>query len=328
MKPVLITGATGFLGKHLVARLKSEQPLRVMCRGKSPWDCDAAVETVRGDITSPEDVARAMSGAGSVYHLAGIVSRDPNDRWPMYRAHVDGTRNVCEAARAAGVDRVVAVSSSGTVAVSAEPVVHNEDSGYKHAVVGRWAYYLSKIYAEKLALAFGAEFGLPVVIANPALLLGPGDDHNSSTGDVAMFLDGEILALPGGGMSFVDARDVAAGLVGAMRRGRPGERYLLGGANWTFRRIIEKVSEISGVRPPKMQPSLGLSLASARVLRRLFPLIGKSFEGLDDDTIRMAALFWYCDSSKASAELGFTPRDPAETLRDTVEDIRRRRRSS
>ncbi len=328
MKPALITGATGFLGKHLVARLKPEQPLRVLSRAPSPWDGDPAVETVRGDITSREDVARAMHGVGGVYHLAGIVSRDPKDNGLLYRAHVEGTRNICEAARTAGVEKVVVVSSSGTVAVSAEPVVHNEESGYKHDVVGRWAYYLSKIYAEKLAFAYGLEFGLPVVSANPALLLGPGDEHNSSTGDVAMFLDGEILALPCGGMSFVDARDVAGGIVGAMRRGRPGERYLLGGANWTFRRIIEKVSEISGVRPPKMQPSLGLSLASARILRHIFPLIGKKFEGLDDDTIRMAALFWYCDSSKAIAELGFTPRDPIETLRDTVEDIRRRRRSS
>jgi dihydroflavonol-4-reductase len=328
MKPALITGATGFLGRHLVGLLKDEQPLRVFSRGATPWDGDPAVETVRGDITSAADVARAMLGAGCVYHLAGVVSRDPKDDWLLYRVHVDGTRLVCEAARAAEVEKVVVVSSSGTVAVSAEPVVHDENSGYKHAVVGRWAYYLSKIYAEKLALAYGAESGLPVVAVNPALLLGPGDEHGSSTGDVEMFLDGEILALPGGGMSFVDARDAAAGLAGAMRRGRSGERYLLGGVNWTFRRIIEKVSEISGVRPPRMEPSLGMSLASARVLRRVFPLIGRRFRGLDDDTIRMAALYWYCDSSKAAAELGFTARDAAGTLRDTVEDIRKRRRSS
>lgn len=322
MKRILVTGGTGFLGKHLIEQLRGSGPIRVFCRGASPWDHDPEMEVVRGDINCREDVSRALENVSQVYHLAGLVSRDPKDRWLLYRAHVEGTRSICEAARVHRPEKIVLVSSSGTIAVSKDPVIHDERSGYKHDVVGQWAYYLSKIYTEKLALSYAGE--LPIVIANPALLLGPGDDRNSSTGDVATFLRGELIGIPLGGMSFVDARDVAGALIAAMRVGRPGERYLLGGPNWTFRHIIERVSQISGVRPPRLQLGVEASVISARILRGALSVIGKSLQDLDDVSIRMSALFWYCDSSKAASELGFRPRDPMVTLRDTVEDVRRR----
>ncbi|HKS95030.1 MAG TPA: NAD-dependent epimerase/dehydratase family protein, partial [Terriglobia bacterium] len=321
------TGATGFLGKHLVEQLKaseSEARIRVLCRGVSPWDKDAAIEAIRGDITNPADVDRAVAGASEIYHLAGVVSRDPRAASLLYETHIEGTRQVCQAARRHGVRRIVLVSSSGTLAVSREPVAYDENSGYKHEVVAEWPYYLSKIFAEKLALSYFAQYKLPEVIVNPSLLLGPGDDRGSSTQDVALFLAGQILAIPLGGLNFVDARDTAAGLIAAMRAGKPGERYLVGGPNWTFREFIQHLSEVSGVRAPKLQPSFKMQLASARLLRRLMPLVGKSFP-LDDVSIRMSALFWYCDTRKARAELGFTTRDPLETLKDTVEDLRRRK---
>ena len=326
MKAILVTGATGFLGKHLIGQLKRAEEsarIRVLARGASPWDRDAQIEVVRGDVTSREEVLRAAEGISEIYHLAGVVSREAKDRELLYRTHIEGTRNVCEAARKHAPQKVVVVSSSGTIAVSREPVVHDENSGYKHEVVAEWPYYLSKIFAEKLAFSYFSQFHLPVVVANPSLLLGPGDDRNSSTGDVALFLEGQILAIPGGGLNFVDARDVASGLVAAMRVGRPGERYLFGGPNWTFRELLERLSKITGRRAPKLQPSLEFSLRSARILRRLYFLAGKSFK-LDDASIRMSALFWYCDSAKARTELGFEPRDAMETLKDTVDDLRRR----
>lgn len=328
MKSILVTGSTGFLGKHLVEQLRRVEPsarLKLLCRGVSPWKGDPLVEAVRGDITSLADAIRAAEGVDEIYHLAGVVSRDPREQSLVYLTHVEGTRNICEAARKFATKKVVVVSSSGTIAVSRDPVVHDEKAGYKHDVVGEWPYYLSKIFAEKLAFSYVREFRLPIVLVNPSLVLGPGDDRSSSTRDIELFLQGQILAIPSGGLNFVDARDVAAGLISAMREGKPGERYLLGGPNWTFRQLIENVARISGRSAPKLQPSLGFSLRSARVLRRLYPLAGKSFR-LDDDSIKMASLFWYCDSSKARAELGFTPRDPEATLRDTVDDLRPRPR--
>ncbi|HEY6290641.1 MAG TPA: NAD-dependent epimerase/dehydratase family protein [Terriglobia bacterium] len=326
METILVTGATGFLGKHLVEQLKSDAPqarLRVLCRGASPWDEGGGIEVVRGNITSRDDVRRAAEGASEIYHLAGIVSRDSRDAERLYLTHVEGTRNVCEAALAAGAGRVLHVSSSGTVGVSREPVVRDETSGYTNELVGEWPYYLSKIFAERLALEYFERHQLPVVVVNPSLLLGPGDDRRSSTGDVALFLRGQILAVPLGGLNFVDARDAARGAIAGMRAGRPGERYLLGGVNWTFREFIGKVAAAARRRVPRLQPSLRMSLASTRMLRRLLPLIGREF-ALDEASIKMSALFWYCDSSKAREELGFIPRDPHETVRDTVQDLRRR----
>jgi len=286
-------------------------------------DPNLQLEVTRGDIKTRDDAMRAAEGVTEIYHLAGVVSRNPKKKWLMYQTHIEGTRNICEAARQHGVQKVVYVSSSGTIAVSKGPTVHDENSGYKHEIVGGWPYYLSKIFAEKLALNYHAQHQVPVVVVNPSLLLGPGDDRHSSTYDVALFLRGQVLAVPLGGLNFVDARDAAAGLIGAMRSGRPGERYLLGGVNWSFREFLDCLSKVSGVRAPALQPSQGLSLASAHLLRRLMPLAGKSFP-LDDVSIRMSALFWYCDSTKARKELSFQTRDPLETLRDTVNYIRSR----
>jgi dihydroflavonol-4-reductase len=323
---ILITGATGFLGRHLVTQLLegSGAHLRLLNVGPCPFRPDGRLEIMEGDITRRSDVERAMEGCREVYHLAGMVSRDPRLKWKMFDLHVEGTRNICEAARRHRPERIVLVSSSGTVAVSREPVVHNEDSGFRIEVVGRWPYYLSKIYAEKVALDYVRRYGLPLVITNPALLLGPGDEFGSSTRDIALLLEGRLPAIPPGGMCFVDARDAAAGLIAAMRAGRIGERYLLGGVNWTFRKIIAAVADIARVRPPLIELPLEASLWGARLLRRLLPLVGRSFP-LDDATIEMSAHFWYCDSTKAATELGFGARDPLETLRDTVDDLRRRR---
>jgi dihydroflavonol-4-reductase len=324
MKSVFITGATGFLGRHLVEQLRIAEPdsrMRILCRGASPLDNDSQFEVVRGDVTTRDAVMRAAEGVSEIYHLAGVVSRNPRKKWLLYQTHVEGTHNVCEAARQNEVQKIVHVSSSGTIAVSKGPTVHDENAGYKHETVGAWPYYLSKIFAEKLAFAYWAQYQLPIVVVNPSLLLGPGDDRHSSTYDVALFLRGQIPAVPLGGLNFLDARDAAAGLIAAMHNGRPGERYLLGGPNWSFRDFLDHLSKVSGVRPPALQPSLGLSLASAHLLRRLMPLVGKSFP-MDDESIKMSSLFWYCDSTKARKELGFHTCDPVETLRDTVNYIR------
>lgn len=327
MKSILVTGAAGFLGRHLIEQLKFSEPeaaLRILARGLTPWEQDSRVEVVHGDVTRAEDVLRAAEEASEIYHLAGLVSRDPADQEVLYRTHIEGTRNVCEAARRRCVSKVVMVSSSGVLAVGRKPLAYGEESDYKNDVVAEWPYYLSKIFAEKLALDYARRYSLPIVVVNPSLVLGPGDDHQSSTGDIALFLEGQILAIPRGGLNFVDVRDAAAGLIAAMRHGRSGERYLLGGVNWTFRELIENVARIADRRAPKLELPLKLSLTSARLLRRTFPLLGKSFK-LDDASIKMSAFFWYCDSSKARRELGFRTREPVETLRDTVEDLRRPR---
>lgn len=326
MKTILITGATGFLGTHLVDLLRREEPqarLRLISRSGSPSNGASQIETVAADITNAEQVERVVEGVDEIYHLAGTVERTPSDPWRLYDVHVEGTRHLCEAARRAGVSKIVLASSSGTVAVDRDPVFRNEDSGYTNEFVSEWPYYLSKIYAEKLVLRYHQQHGLPVVIVNPSLLLGPGDTRESSTRDMRLYLEGQIMAVPTGGLSLVDARDAAAGARAAMQRGRPGERYLLGGPNWTFRDWIDHVEQVSGLRGPFLSPSPRAALLMARVARRVLPLFGGAFK-LDDESIRMSALYWYCDTSKARAELNFVTRDPMETMRDTIEDLRTR----
>ena len=327
MKTILVTGGTGFLGKHLVEELKRQEPdsrLRLFRRRASVGEPDPSAEVVLGDITSPEDVSAAVEGVEEIYHLAGLVEREPKDPTLLYRTHIEGVRNICEAVREHEVKKAVLVSSSGTVAVSREPVKRNEDSGYTNGVTSRWPYYAGKIFAEKLAIRYFEQEQLPVVVVNPSLLLGPGDERGSSTKDTVLFLDGQVMAVPRGGLSIVDVRDAAAGLILAMRLGRPGERYILAGPNWTFREWMEKTAQLAGVKAPKLQLPLWLSLWCARRMRSLLPLVGKSFD-LDDASIEMADLFWYCDSGKARRELGFKTRDPMATLRDTIEDIRKRK---
>ena len=131
MKTILITGATGFLGTHLVDLLRREEPesrLRLMSRSASVPNGTSGIEAVAGDITNAEQVRRAVEGVDEIYHLAGAVERSPANSWKQYDVHVEGTRHICEAARRSGVKRIVLASSSGTVAVDREPVVRNEDT--------------------------------------------------------------------------------------------------------------------------------------------------------------------------------------------------------
>ena len=173
---VLVTGATGFLGRHVTrALVEAGHDVRVLVRRESKRL--SGVEQVKGDIDDAGSLARALAGREQVHHLAGLVSRDPKDASRMMRVHVDGTRRLLEAAVQAGVGRVILASSSGTVGVSKDPdFVATEDSPWAIPVAKGWPYYLSKIYQEQVALEAARGSGPEVVILNPTLLLGPGDD--------------------------------------------------------------------------------------------------------------------------------------------------------
>jgi dihydroflavonol-4-reductase len=150
------------------------------------------------------------------------VDFDPAEPRALYELHVEGTRRLLDACVAAGVKRVVLASSSGTIAVSREERIATEADHHPIGVVAGWPYYLSKIYQEKTALRVHRESGLPVVVLNPSLLLGPGDARLSSTDVVFKFLERRVPAMPSGGLSFVDVRDAARAFAAALTRGRPG----------------------------------------------------------------------------------------------------------
>ncbi|MGZ6125479.1 MAG: NAD-dependent epimerase/dehydratase family protein, partial [Myxococcales bacterium] len=146
---LLVTGATGFLGSTLLPLLRGAgHEVRALLRSGAPIP---GVEVVKGDVRDPDAVRRALDGVEGLYHLAGLVSRDPADARRMYELHVDGTRNLMSAAARAKLERIVLASSSGTIGVSRVRRVATEEDDYPIEAVGRWPYYLSKIYEEKIA---------------------------------------------------------------------------------------------------------------------------------------------------------------------------------
>lgn len=323
MKRVLVTGGTGFLGRHLVAHLRRTEPetrLRLLCRASSPAGDDPAIEVVRGDVADPACVLRAMEGVQQVYHLAGRVSRRIADRQAIFATHVEGARNVCAAATRHRPEQLVFVSTSGTIAASCAPKVHDECAPYPYMLVSRWPYYVSKIFAEKLALRATAEHNLPTVVVNPTLILGPCGGPSSTNASLAPFLDARLPFVPGGGASIVDVRDAAAILPVAAIRGRPGQRYLLSAANVSFQQLARRLAALDG-RPARCLPILPTSLVrdAARVLGVL-PL-GVQRALSDPAGLEMSTCYWYADASKARAELGFAPRDLSETLAAAVRDL-------
>jgi dihydroflavonol-4-reductase len=322
---VLVTGATGFLGRHLVDALLSRGHHVVALVRASGSALPVGVEARVGDVLDAASLLEAAKGCEVVLHCAGKVSRDPRDAELLYRLHVGGTKNVVSACKHAGVRRLVHASTSGTVAVSDDPDhVSVETDETPIGILARWPYYRAKLFAERAALAAnGAD--LEVVSVNPTLLLGPGDVHGSSTEDVRLFLERKIPAVPPGGISWVDARDAALGMVQAMDAGRPGERYLLGATNCTMREFFGRLERVSGVRAPIMpMPRVpGLSRLGAELLEKALSRLGVSLP-VDPVSVEMASYFWYLDPSKAERELGWAARDPMVTLFDTVEDLRAR----
>lgn len=322
----LVTGGTGFLGTHLLRLLTGEAGaaarLRVLVQSKPPaWLRALGVEIVSGSVTSGDDVKRALDGVSNVYHLAGLVSHLPADAHRMYAVHVEGTRIVCEAAVRAGVRRIVMASTSGTVAISRRADdVADEETPTPIELVTRWPYYASKLYQEEAARRACGE-KVELVTLNPSLLLGPGDDRLSSTRPVLQFLGRDIALMPAGGLNVVDARDVAALLPVAMDRGTPGARYLVGAVNWSFAELFGRLERLTKIAAPKVKIAGDLAFWASRAQATLFRQLGRRVP-VEPQSVEMAQHFWYFDSGKAARELGFSPRDPADTLRDTVKYIR------
>jgi len=315
---ILVTGGTGFLGGALVPQLaEAGHALRLLGRSPAPEAAALGAEVVQAPLQDREAVRRALAGVEAVYHLAGQVSFDPGDPAAMYDLHVQCTRVLLEECRAAGVRRFLLASSSGTIGISREERLHTEEDEYPLALVARWPYYLSKIFQEKTALRFQRDGGPEVVVLNPSLLLGPGDLRLSSTDLVWKFLERRIPAMPTGGLSFVDVRDAAAAFAAALTRGRPGERYLLGGANMSFADFFGRLSRLSGVAAPSLRLPTGANRAGAWLLAR-FHEWRESEPPLSQEEVAMGEHWFFVDSQKATRELGFQPRDPRDTLRETL----------
>ncbi|GIU81898.1 MAG: dihydroflavonol-4-reductase [Pyrinomonadaceae bacterium] len=322
-KKILITGGTGFLGKHLVERFlqAGAKNLRVMASSVPEWMKDAGVEPFEGSVTRKEDVAKATKDVEVIYHLAGKVSFAYDGAAQMNKIHVEGTRLLCEAAKENGVKNFILASSSGTSAITEDGKIVDETYPQPVHILVKWPYYASKYYQEKTALRIFDGKGLRLVILNPSLLLGSGDDRLSSTKVVLDFMARKFPYTPSGGINFVDVRDAAEAFFNAIDKGRHRERYLLGAVNWTVAEFFERLEILTGVSAPMLKIPKKIAIAGSNLISTLYKTFDREapFEASE---VEMGEYFWYFDSSKAKAELGFSARDPMETLQETVKFLR------
>jgi dihydroflavonol-4-reductase len=311
MKPVLVTGASGFLGWH-VARLLGERGERVRALVRpSSRVAELDVETVPGDLRDSASLARAVSGCGVVYHVAAdyrLWSRRPAE---LYESNVEGTRNLLEAARRVGVERVVYTSTVGAIGIPPGGTGDETTPVSVEDMVGH--YKRSKFLAEQAALEF-AHSGFPVVIVNPTAPVGDHDFKPTPTGKiVADFLNGAMPAFIDTGLNVVDARDAALGHILACERGRIGERYILGSENMTLAGILRELAKITGLKAPTVRLPYGVAWCAGVFSTGWAELTGRP-PRVPLEGVRMARKKMWVKVDKARRELGFDPGPAAKAL--------------
>ena len=330
--PWLVTGASGFLGRHLLQQIQALDPPRgviALVRSREEWDAMAwthglrGVDTLDGGVTAPErwEADPRLAGIGGVIHLAALVRHRREDAEEVYFVNVEGTRAMVRVA-ARYRCRMVFVSTSGTVGCFREPGPSaGEDAPWCEAEVAGWPYYDSKVKAEKAARELAAELGVELVIVRPPVLLGPGDHRFRSSAHVSRYLDRKLPFLIRGGMHFADVRDVAAALVRLMERERVRPVYHLPGMVCSIEEFYRLVAVSAGsVHLPRVIPyrlALWASRATHALGLKLLP---------EPALVEMAAHYWAMHSKWSAEELGYRSRPGPDTVAATVGWLNTQRR--
>lgn len=311
---IFVTGGNGFIGSRVVRRLR-EGGHEVRCLVRKTSDTsridDLAFERHVGDVRDPASMAEGMAGCDAVMHLASVSAWDDMRSDALEATVLDGTRNVLDAAVAAGNLRTVYVSSSMAVNASVAPTIFDESSTFElHG--SNLRYPIAKNRAEQLVAEYVAK-GLPVVITNPVETYGADDTGFITAGNLRDIIkDWPALACTGGtAVAHVD--DIADGMVAALEKGRVGERYILGGDNLSVEQLVRLTLEIAGRKKPVLKVPNGLLKAGIGALVRLrlpTPVI--------PEVVDVATLYWFMDCSKARRELGYSPRPAPEVLEPVV----------
>ncbi|HMI83690.1 MAG TPA: NAD-dependent epimerase/dehydratase family protein, partial [Polyangiaceae bacterium] len=318
---VLVTGGTGFVGSRLTQELvRQGRRVKVLARPGSSRRAlsgidPAHLEIVEGDVTIGHTVYRALSGCDALFHVAAefkIWDRRPAK---ILDAAIVGTRETLAAAKQRGIEKIVVTSSTAAVGATRDPVEMDETFAFNRE--NSAPYIIAKRRAEEVALEM-ADHGLPVVVVNPATILGPGDYKPTPSADLLLtFLRWNMpfgFPCTPGGFSVVDVDDVVAGHILAMDRGRAGQRYILGGTNATVENLFAIVAEITGLRGPGWQVPPGLVVLGGA----LSELYGRFSRRTPPLTYKFArdyiGSYVWVSSAKAEAELGFTHRPLRSTL--------------
>jgi dihydroflavonol-4-reductase len=313
-RKVLMTGASGFIGS-VVARTLAAAGAQVRCllRPTSKLDRLAGVtyERAEGDVRDAESLKRAVQGCEGVIHLAGLSSWEQIDSPAMKEVTEQGTRNLLMAAREVRVKKFVFVSTAAAINASDEPKVFDETAPFELAGTNL-NYAIHKHAAEQMCLAFNTE-GLPVVIVNPTEVYGPRDTDLITAGNLVDFAKSSPVMVCSGGTSVAYVDDVALGTVRALERGRPGERYILGGENLKIKDLAAVTLELLGQKKRIMVlPNSVIRGVAKGALGLGIPV------PFNPRVIPYATRYWFIDSSKATKELGVTFRPAREALAPTL----------
>jgi dihydroflavonol-4-reductase len=323
-----VTGATGFLGSHVARALAAQgAQLRLLVRPTSDLRNiqDLNGERVQGDLRDPASIDRALAGCEAVFHVAAdyrLWVRDPEQ---MYRSNVEGTRSLLEAARKQGVRRVVYTSSVATMGFpsngQANGHVADEQSPVSLAdMIGH--YKRSKFMAEQVAFD-AARSGVDVVVVNPTTPIGERDVKPTPTGRIVLdFLKRKFPAYVETGLNLVDATECAHGHIQAFEKGKPGERYILGGENLTLKQILDRLAAITGLKSPTVKLPFVFAFATGVVDEMVTGRLLRREPRATIDAVRMGRKMMFVSSAKAERELGWriVPVDGA--LRRSVEWFR------
>ncbi|HTQ86082.1 MAG TPA: hopanoid-associated sugar epimerase [Candidatus Solibacter sp.] len=316
----LVTGATGFVGSH-IARLLAErgEAVRVLVRPSSRAAVLDGVrcERVTGDLCDANSLDDALEGVRRVFHVAAdyrLWTRDPAE---IYASNVEGTRNLLVTARQKGIEHFIYTSTVATIAVpthDAELADESTPASLKQ-MIGH--YKRSKFIAEREVLAFSRE-KMRVIVVNPTTPVGPGDWKPTPTGRILVdFLNGRMPAFVDTGLNLVAVEDVALGHLLAAERGRPGERYLLGGQNMTLEQILAELARITGKRAPRMRIPHGVALAAAYLDTAVCRMMGRE-PHIPLEGVKIARHRMFVNTAKAGRELAFHPGPVSEALERAV----------
>jgi len=310
-----VTGSTGFVGSHVARELAARgADLRLLVRPTSNTANinDLRAERVTGDLRDPASLRTAMSGCEFVFHVAADYRLWTPQPREMYQANVEGTRAIIQAAKEAGVRRVIYCSSVATMGFNDRAVPVTESDAVTLAnMIGH--YKRSKFMAEQVALEAGNS-GANVVIVNPTTPIGENDIKPTPTGRIIVdFLKGNFPAYVDTGLNLADVKEVARGHILAMEKAVPGQRYILGGEDLTLKQLLDRLAAITGLPSPTMRVPHAVAMGFA-VFDELFTgrILGKEPRATID-AVRMGRKKMFASSAKAQRELGynFVPVDAA-----------------
>lgn len=319
-KPVLVTGASGFVGSAVARALVAKgRRVRVLLRPTSDRRnvADLAVEERMGSLEDARSLAAALAGCGALYHVAADYRLWVRDPAAMHRANVEGTRQLMQAALDAGVARIVYTSSVATLGLDPDGRPADEATPSRlDDMIG--PYKRSKFLAEEVVTELVRGHALPAVIVNPSTPIGPRDVKPTPTGRMIVeAASGRMPAFVDTGLNLVHVEDVAAGHLLAEQRGHTGERYILGGEDLSLAEILRQIATLVGRRPPTIRVPIPAIWPVALAAEAMGRLTGREpFVTLDG--LRMARKKMFFSSAKAGRELGYRPRPAGEGLADAV----------